>query len=51
MVRAQEDPREAGEVIADLKKQRAGLCSEANFAALSEANIIAAIALRRYHHD
>jgi transposase len=29
----------------------AGYASEANFAALSEANIIAAIALRRYHHD
>jgi transposase len=29
----------------------AGYASEANFAALAEANIIAAIALRRYHHD
>jgi transposase len=29
----------------------AGYASEANFAALAEANIVAAIALRRYHHD
>lgn len=29
----------------------AGYASEANFIALTEANIVAAIALRRYHHD
>lgn len=29
----------------------AGYASETNFMALTEANIVAAIALRRYHHD